>query len=356
MKFLKKNLFSIISFALALAIMLYFFISTKGFSQLLRILESRSPIWLLLAVGCMCLYWLLEGTVIFLYTKKLYPQNTLLSSFNVGMVGLLYSALTPFSTGGQPMQLYAMKKQGLDSGKSVSILAMKSIIYQVSLAVYSLVAIVSCFGFFNKNIPAFFILSIIGLAVNFLVIFLMLVFTLNERWTNRLVSWSVSFLHAVHVVKDREKTAERVKKQTACFHESAQLFKGDGKVQAAAFLLSCLEFTFLFLIPYCIFRYFGLSGGNVIQMLAAQAFINMISAYVPLPGAAGVAEGSFYVFFGLFFPAEAIVPAILLWRLITYCGNIVAGTAVVFWENHRNRKRYEPEQLPPDGEGVASKE
>lgn len=339
MKFLKKNLFSIISFLLAIAIMLYFFISTKGFSQLVEIMQARNPVWLALALACMCLYWFLEGAVIFVYTKKLYPKNKMLSSFNIGMIGLLYSALTPFSTGGQPMQLYAMKKQGLDSGKSVSVLAMKSIAYQVSLAVYSVASIVFCFGYFSENIAAFSAVAAIGLSVNILVIFLMLVFTLNKRWTERLVNGSVGLLHAMHIVKDKEKTKERLSEQTSCFNESAQLFKGDVRVQVIAFILSCVEFTFLFLVPYCIFRYFGLDGGSVIHMVAAQAFINMIAAYVPLPGAAGVAEGSFYVFFGLFFPENAIVPAILLWRLLTYCGNIIFGTVIVLFENRRNRRR-----------------
>mgnify|MGYP004525764673 FL=1 len=338
-QYLKKNLFSIISFLLAIVIMLSFVISTKGFSQLVNITQHKNLFWLFMAFGSMALYWFLEGMVIFVYTKKLYPENSMTASFNVGMIGLLYSALTPFSTGGQPMQMYVMKKQGLDSGKSVSILAMKSIVYQVSLAVYSVIAMIVCFHFFNENIPGFSFLSMAGLSVNLLIIILMLIVTLNQRWTKKIVNWVVCFLHFIHVVKDKETTEKRMEKQTACFHESAMIFKGDFAVQCKACLFSLLEFTFLFLVPYCIFRYFGFDGVVVIQMIAAQAFINMISSFIPIPGAAGVAEGSFYVFFSLFFPANAIVPAILLWRLITYCGTIVLGTLMVFLENQRIRRQ-----------------
>lgn len=337
--FLKKNLFGFISFLLAVVIMLSFVISTKGFSQLIRIVEHKNPLWLLIAVGCMALYWFLEGMVIFVYTKRLYPKNSVTASFHVGMIGLLYSALTPFSTGGQPMQLYVMKKQGLDSGKSVSVLAMKSIVYQVSLAVYSVAAIAVCFRFFSKNIPGFSFLSIAGLSINLLIIVFMLIVTLNERWTKKIVDLSVHFLHFIRLVKDRQATEKRMEEQTACFHESAVLFQGDIAVQCKACLYSFSEFTFLFLVPYCIFRYFGFSGMVVVQMVAAQAFINMISSFIPIPGAAGVAEGSFYMFFSLFFPGDAIVPAILLWRLITYCGTIAVGTLTVFLENRRIRRQ-----------------
>lgn len=337
-QFLKKNVFGIVSFLLAVAIMLSFFISTKGFSQLLNITQKKSPLWLFIAVGSMVMYWFLEGMVIFVYTKRLYPKNSVTASFNVGMIGLLYSALTPFSTGGQPMQLYIMKKQGLDSGKSVSVLAMKSIVYQVSLAVYSVIAIIACFRFFSVNIPGFSFLSVAGLSINLVIIILMLIVTLNKRWTKKIVDWSVRFLYWTHIVKDKDATEKRMEEQTACFHESALMFKNDFAVQCKACLYSFLEFTFLFLVPYCIFRYFGFSGAVVIQMVAAQAFINMISSFIPIPGAAGVAEGSFYVFFSLFFPANTIIPAILLWRLITYCGTIAGGTLMVFLENLRIRK------------------
>lgn len=59
-------------------------------------------------------------------------------------------------------------------------------------------------------------------------------------------------------------------------------------------------------------------------MLAAQTFVTMVSAFVPLPGSSGGAEGSFYLFFGSFFGAT-IIPAILLWRLVTYYANILFG-------------------------------
>lgn len=58
-------------------------------------------------------------------------------------------------------------------------------------------------------------------------------------------------------------------------------------------------------------------------MITAQAFVTMVSSFMPLPGGSGAAEGSFYVFFKIFFMENTIKSAILIWRIITYFLNIV---------------------------------
>ncbi|MDR2903589.1 MAG: flippase-like domain-containing protein, partial [Clostridiales bacterium] len=56
----------------------------------------------------------------------------------------------------------------------------------------------------------------------------------------------------------------------------------------------------------------------------------MITAFVPIPGAAGAAEGSFYLFFAIFFGESLLLSAVLIWRVITYYSCIAAGTCISF--------------------------
>ena len=72
-----------------------------------------------------------------------------------------------------------------------------------------------------------------------------------------------------------------------------------------------------------IYRSFNLTGANPADMITAQAFVTMVSSFMPLPGGSGAAEGSFYVFFKLFFTENIIKSAILIWRIITYFMNVI---------------------------------
>ena len=70
---------------------------------------------------------------------------------------------------------------------------------------------------------------------------------------------------------------------------------------AAMAVMTTFQLTAFFLVPYCVLMALGVQGLQVGDVVASAAFILMISSFVPLPGASGGAEGSFYVFFQMFF-------------------------------------------------------
>ena len=102
------------------------------------------------------------------------------------------------------------------------------------------------------------------------------------------------------------------------------------KVYLSAAFFTIIQIFVACIIPYLIYRSFNFKGANMFDMLGAQAFVNMVSAFIPLPGASGGAEGSFYLFFGLFFINNTIIPAIFIWRVFTYYLNMIGGLIFVF--------------------------
>ena len=108
-------------------------------------------------------------------------------------------------------------------------------------------------------------------------------------------------------------------------------------------IFTLVQIVITSLIPYFIYRSFGLSGESIFNLIAAQVFVQTISAFVPLPGASGGAEGGFYAFFRMFFQATTL-PALLIWRFITYYANIIFG--FVFY--YVGRKRYYKEDPPAE--------
>ena len=57
--------------------------------------------------------------------------------------------VTPFATGGQPMQVYCMSKYGVEPGKGVSALTQKFVVYQSTLVAYSAAALLLNQDFFD---------------------------------------------------------------------------------------------------------------------------------------------------------------------------------------------------------------
>ena len=109
--------------AISIGVLVYFLITTEGITAFAEIAGSIQIPWFISIFAAIIVGWLLEALVLHFFCKKVYPQWKYWHSLIIGMIGLLYSALTPFATGGQAMQIYYMRKLGMDTGGAGSIIA-----------------------------------------------------------------------------------------------------------------------------------------------------------------------------------------------------------------------------------------
>ena len=68
------------------------------------------------------------------------------------MIGQLFNNLTPFSTGGQPMQAYELNKTGKCVSDSLSAMAIKFVVAQSSLLLFTFIVVIFEFDFFSKSL------------------------------------------------------------------------------------------------------------------------------------------------------------------------------------------------------------
>ena len=69
--------------------------------------------WLAGAAGLMVVYWVLESTELHLALKRFSPAAGALRHLSSNDDRAIFNCITPFASGGQPMQaLYLMKKGG----------------------------------------------------------------------------------------------------------------------------------------------------------------------------------------------------------------------------------------------------
>ncbi|MDD3242246.1 MAG: lysylphosphatidylglycerol synthase transmembrane domain-containing protein [Eubacteriales bacterium] len=335
--FFRKNWLAIVSIGIAFVMMMVFFFTTDSLTTLGELSGNMRLGWLGVGVGCMLVFWLLEGVVIHLLVRRVDRHYSLATSVQTGMVGQFYSAVTPFSTGGQPMQVLQMHQSGLAVGDATSIITLKSLIFQVVLVVYAMVCVIAKMDYFQNSVSNFSFVAAVGLAVQVLVIAVIVVLASSRVNTDRAVRGMLRFLTRIHLVKNPEGAAEKVQEQLDVFHRSLRVAPRDTLPLALALLLTAVQLTAFFAVPYCIYRAFGFSEASFFTMTAAMAFVYVVSMFVPLPGASGGAEGSFLLFFGLFFQAGTITSAILLWRILTYYLNIGVGCLFTFRAKRREK-------------------
>ena len=68
---------------------------------------------------------------------------------------------------------------------------------------------------------------------------------------------------------------------------------------------------------------------SVVETLTSSAYVYVIGAFVPIPGASGGIEYGFTQFFGNFINLSKLSAVLLIWRFITYYVGIIMG-AILF--------------------------
>lgn len=328
-------------FALTVGLLVYFCVSGNNLAILLQSLPTLNIFWLLCAVGCIVLNWMMDGSIIHsLVGHAKGPGYSFRSAFRVTMVGQYFNSVTPYAVAGQPAQFVAFLEQGVSSGIAISALVRKFLVYQTSITLFSLLVILLRYPFFSSKIQGFMALAFIGFIYQAGTVVLLLLFTYCPRFTTKLIEGLVWLLTAMHIVKKPEETRQKVEDQLKFYLDNNTAMKGDFRLTLRIYGYTFLQLLALFSIPFFIYKAFHNPGAPLLDMISAQCFVTMISAYTPLPGAAGAAEGSFLVIFKIFFSEKIITQAMLLWRLIAYylCV-IVGGVFVVFGSDRREKIR-----------------
>ena len=331
-----KKKINIIIVATSIVALLAYVIWVDGIDNILNIWNSSNKRWLLCGLLAMFAYWLIEAGILHVITKSYHPLQKFKQTLRASMIGQLFNCITPFASGGQPVQAYEMAKSGVPIGVATCALLIKFIVFQTALTLSSMVVLVIKFGEFSQ-ISGFVYLVFIGFIINFAVLAFLFCIGFFKGFTVKMVTGFIKFCGKFHIFKDVDQKLERALVEVNEFYDGFQKIKQNKKMFILNVLASIVQIIIYSAIPYFIYRAFGNSNVSIFTVIAAQIFVAMITAFVPLPGAIGGAEVSFFMFFQMFFPTMQLNMAILLWRLFTFYLPIIVG--LMFYLRKKNNGR-----------------
>ena len=325
MKAKTKTIINIRIIVVIFVVMLFYMIAVDGIYNMINVLKSVNYLWVFAGIVCMIIYWGLEALCLYLITKKVYKRQRFRDSLRVSMIGQLFNCLTPFSSGGQPMQAYAMTQEGKSVSNSATILLIKFIVYQLALVIYTLVVIIFQFSYFKNLVSNFINLALIGFLINFVVIVFLILIGINKKVVINILKPIYKFLGKIKVFKNKNEKLEELIKSIDNFHNNFKIIKKERKMILITFFITIIQLTVYFLVTFMVYKAFGQDGVSIIKITSAQAFLMMIMAFVPIPGAGIAAEGGFLIIFNTFFTKNTINMAILFWRMYTFYLPIIVG-------------------------------
>lgn len=296
----------------------WIFINNNDFNNFYELISSTNILFLLLAFLCMVLYWFFEAYIIHRMKKTLSIKGTYGSALKLCMIGQYYSAITPFSTGGQPVQIYSLVNEGVPVGTASSLFVNRFFIYQLVVTFYSLFMFIIRFNLLYNQAQLALPFVVIGCIVNLIILGMIFGFLLNEKFIKNLLGKSIGILHKFKIVKDIQKSEEKINKTLMDYKNSIEAMKDNKKTAIELIIVSSIQLTLSFSITYFVFLAIGLEEVHFIDIIAIQSLHYMAVSFMPTPGTAGAAEGGFYMLFSAIFSKRILSFALLLWRFIDY--------------------------------------
>ncbi len=348
-------LFNISIIGLTIGLILFFVFSEDGFIDLLNSGLKINIWWLVLAMSMHLLNIAIDATILYLFVRQTTPSFTAWNALVVSMVGQFYCAVTPAATGGQPMQILTMTRMGVRAPNASSALMQKFLVWQFTLTGYSIVAMLMRFSMFVKNLDyAMWVLTFVGFLLQVFTIILLLLASFNKAFTSRILGTVLKFLGKIHLIKNVDNKIGKLNNTLTSYHDCNKTLTRDKGLLIKVYVLTFIQMTVLFLVPYGIAKSFGKEGVSMFDMLCAQSFVSMVSGLVPLPGGSGAAEYCFSAFFGTIFNAEMIKSAILIWRTMTYYMTVVISLPFAAIRKKKNSEDITEEEKPQNQNGAVS--
>lgn len=334
----RKKLFNLV-FTIGMVAITIFVLSQKtDYNKLTSVFMNANKWYLLCGVVALFIYWLLEAYMIDELVHQVHKKRNLWLSFKTTMIGQYYNLITPFSSGGQPLQVYAMKQDNIPVPKATVVMVNKFIVFQVTVTLYSLVLVLFKFNTIMSNLRPASGFIFIGLLLNIIGLAAIIMMIFNPKGLEKFLIQCIRFLAKIKIIKHPEKHEVNMIESVEEYSDDIGVLIENKLLLLKFVFITVVQLTVYFSITYFIYKALGLTGVPVYDIIALQAILYVAVAFIPTPGSVGSSEIGFALILGHVFSGGLTVYALLLWRGIVYYFNmIISGIFVLVMTRVKNK-------------------
>ena len=290
----------------------------------------------------MVLYIILECTIINILIKTIQKTKVRFLAVKIAMMGFYYNLVTPFASGSQPMQIYALNKYDINLSKSIAIVTNKTVLFQTVVTIYSAVIIFLNIEVLKNELPSMLVLMSIGMVMNIVSLLGGMLIVLTPNTMKIIVKVIVNILYRLNIFKSLNKKIHTINKFIDEYSYSIKLFIKNKKALCLSIILTIIQLTVFFSISYCVYKAFNLNGLSLFEVLSLQVFLYMSVSPIPTPGNVGANEVAFLTIFANVFPGNIIGYSVFLYSIyVYYFLVVVCGLFTIHTHYHMNKRKNE---------------
>lgn len=296
--------------------------------QVLMYLASVNDWYLLPAVVCVIAFILGESVVIHYLMRSLGTAVRFSHCCLYSFIGFFYSAITPSASGGQPMQIIAMRRDRIPPAVATVVLAIVTITYKLVLVLIGLAVMIIRPPQIMAYLDSVDAVVYLGLALNVIFITLLLMVVFHPSTVRHMASLFLTLAGKIYRFRNPEKLNERVERTISQYQGAADYFKRHPFIITNVFLITLVQRFCLFSVVWFTYKAFRISGQSFLVMTLLYGMISVAADMLPLPGGMGISESLFLTIFEPIFSEPLVLPAMVICRGISYYTQLIISAVM----------------------------
>lgn len=318
MKSRKKIIFNGVFLAVVFALTIYGVFHGEDLSSMMDAIHRADKRWLLPGIALVAFFIWGESIIIWYMMRSSGIHLKKRTCFLFSSVGFFFSCITPSATGGQPAQIYYMKKEKIPIPVSTLVLMIVTITYKMVLVVIGLGLMIFGRGFIRTHMYDIRHIFYLGTGLNVFCVASMLLLVFHPVLARSILVKGMELLEKMHLMRHKSTRIEKLNASMDQYHTTAVYLKDHMMVLVNVFAITLFQRFALFTATWFVYKAFGLSGTNAFVIILLQSVISVSVDMLPLPGGMGISEKLFSMIFEPVFGSALLIPGMILSRGLGY--------------------------------------
>ena len=318
MKSRKKIIFNGVFLVVVFVLTIYGVFHGEDLSSMISAIHEADKKWLVPGIGLVAFFIWGESIIIWYMMRSNGIHLKKRSCFLFSSVGFFFSCITPSASGGQPMQIYYMKKEKISIPVSTVILMIVTITYKLVLVVIGIGVAVFGRGFVHTYLQGILPVFYLGLALNIFCVTFMTILVFHPLFAKAIMVKGLKVLERIHLMKKKENRLRKLEDSMDTYRDTAAYLKNNPMVIVKVIGITFVQRMALFAVTWFVYKAFGLSGSSAFVIIILQGTISVAVDMLPLPGGMGISEQLFLRIFLPIFGSKLLLPGMLLSRGLGY--------------------------------------
>ncbi|MDE6621983.1 MAG: flippase-like domain-containing protein [Lachnospiraceae bacterium] len=315
-------------FAVVMALTFWSVFRNQNFAEIAEAVGQMSREYLAASVFLAVFFVAGEGCMICYLLKGIGEWTTLPRCISYSFIGFFFSGITPSATGGQPMQLYYMKRDGNSLSASSVVLMTVAVIYKFVLVLIGIGILLFWGAPLRNYLQAYYGLYFLGLFLNVVLVAILLKVMFSQRTIRKCFYQIENIMVRFRLWRRTEDRREKVEQFLSGYQETVAFLRSHKRLIGVTIAGTFLQRFSVFVLTYAVYRGLGLSGVAMLDVVLVQAAVYIAVDMLPIPGAQGITEAMYRCVFQNIFVGKYLVVSVCIARGVSFYLMLLVGLVV----------------------------